>query len=189
MREGKLIVFSAPSGSGKSTIINYLLEQKLNLRFSISATSRLPRGEEKHGQEYYFLTSEEFKNRVDSGDFLEYEEVYEGRYYGTLKEEVDRLLSEGANVIFDLDVVGGCNVKQYYGEKALSIFIEPPSIEELRRRLESRRTETEEQINMRIAKAEKELGYASQFDVVIVNDNLQKAKEETFKIVSQFLNQ
>ena len=186
---GKLIIFSAPSGSGKSTIINYLLEQNLNLQFSISATSRHPRGAEEHGREYYFLTSEEFKKRIDNDEFLEYEEVYEGRYYGTLKEEVTRIVNSGANVIFDLDVIGGCNVKKYYREKALSVFIEPPSIDELRKSLEVRQTETSEQIEMRIARAEKELTYASQFDVVIVNDDLQRAKEETLNVVRQFLNE
>lgn len=186
---GKLIIFSAPSGSGKSTIINYLLEQNLNLQFSISATSRQPRGAEEHGKEYYFLTADEFKKRIDNDEFLEYEEVYEGRYYGTLKEEVTRIVNNGANVIFDLDVVGGCNVKKYYGDKAMSLFIEPPSIDELRKRLEARNTETSEQIETRIARAEKELTYATEFDVVIVNDDLQKAKEETLNVVRQFLNE
>lgn len=188
-RMGKLIIFSAPSGSGKSTIINYLLEQNLNLQFSISATSRQPRGAEEHGKEYYFLTADEFKKRIDNDEFLEYEEVYEGRYYGTLKEEVTRIVNNGANVIFDLDVLGGCNVKKYYGDRAMSLFIEPPSIDELRKRLEARKTETSEQIETRIARAEKELTYATQFDVVIVNDDLQKAKEETLNVVRQFLNE
>lgn len=186
---GKLIIFSAPSGSGKSTIINYLLEKNLNLQFSISATSRAPRGKEEYGKEYYFLTTDEFKHRINNNDFLEYEEVYEGRYYGTLKEEVERIINNGANVIFDLDVLGGCNVKKYYGDKALSIFIEPPSIEALRSRLEARKTESKEQIETRIARAEKELTYASQFDVVIVNDVLKEAQEETLKVVTRFLNE
>lgn len=185
---GKLLIFSAPSGSGKSTIINYLLSQDLNLHFSISATSRSPRGEEKHGKEYYFLSVEEFQNRIKNEEFLEFEEVYAGRYYGTLKAEVERILNEGGNVIFDLDVLGGCNVKKYYGDKALSVFIEPPSIEDLRRRLEGRNTETPEQIEMRIERAEKELSYAPQFDVVIVNDKIDDAKAETLRVVKDFLS-
>ena len=131
--DGKLIIFSAPSGSGKSTIINYLLEQGLNLKFSISATSRAPRGEEKDGVEYYFLSPEDFRKRIAAGDFLEYEEVYTDKFYGTLKSEVERIFKEGNNVIFDVDVVGGCNIKKYYGNRALSVFIQPPSVEELRR--------------------------------------------------------
>lgn len=185
---GKLIIFSAPSGSGKSTIINHLLEQNLNLQFSISATSREPRGQEEHGREYYFLSADEFKQRIADNEFLEYEEVYDGRYYGTLKSEVERILNNGANVIFDLDVLGGCNVKKYYGDKALSIFIQPPSIKELRNRLEARKTETSEQIEMRIARAEKELSYASQFDVVIINDVLKVAQKETLDVIRLFLD-
>ena len=151
---GKLIIFSAPSGSGKSTIINYLLQQSLRLRFSISATSRAPRGMEKNGVEYYFLTPEAFKARIAKGDFLEYEEVYTDKFYGTLKSEVERILNEGDNVIFDVDVVGGCNIKRFYGDRALSVFIQPPSIEELRKRLVGRGTDTPEVIESRIAKAE-----------------------------------
>ena len=151
---GKLIIFSAPSGSGKSTIINYLLQQSLRLRFSISATSRAPRGTEKNGVEYYFLTPEAFKARIAKGDFLEYEEVYTDKFYGTLKSEVERILNEGDNVIFDVDVVGGCNIKRFYGDRALSVFIQPPSIEELRKRLVGRGTDTPEVIESRIAKAE-----------------------------------
>lgn len=184
---GKLIIFSAPSGSGKSTIINYLLKQELNLQFSISATSRQPRGQEEHGREYYFLTAEEFRKKIENDEFLEYEEVYTDRYYGTLKSEVQRILDNGANVIFDLDVLGGCNVKKYYGEKALSIFIKPPSIDELRNRLQARKTETQEQIEIRIARAEKELAHSDQFDVVIVNDELHKAQEKTLNVISRFL--
>ena len=134
---GKLIIFSAPSGAGKSTIINYLLQQNLNLRFSISATSRAPRGSEKNGVEYYFMTPDEFREHIAAGDFLEYEEVYADKFYGTLKSEVERILNEGNNVIFDVDVVGGCNIKKFYGERALSLFIQPPSIKELRKRLRS----------------------------------------------------
>ena len=167
---GKLIIFSAPSGSGKSTIINFLLKQNLNLHFSISATSRAPRGTEKDGVEYYFLTPDEFRARIAAGDFLEYEEVYTDKYYGTLKSEVERRLMSGDNVIFDVDVVGGCNIKKFYGDRALSVFIQPPSIEDLRSRLEGRGTDAPEVIESRIAKAEFELGFADKFDVIVVND-------------------
>ncbi len=184
---GKLIIFSAPSGSGKSTIINYLLTQNLRLRFSISATSRAPRGTEKNGVEYYFLSPEEFRARIAAGDFLEYEEVYKDKFYGTLKSEVERILAEGDNVIFDVDVVGGCNIKKYYGDRALSMFIQPPSIEELRRRLEGRATDAPEVIESRIAKAAYELSFASQFDVVVVNDDLDKAKAEALRIIQNFI--
>lgn len=186
---GKLIIFSAPSGSGKSTIINYLLKQNLNLHFSISATSRAPRGEEKHGLEYYFLSLDEFRTRITAGDFLEYEEVYTDKYYGTLKSEVERILSTGNNVIFDVDVVGGCNIKKYYGNRALSVFIQPPSIADLRKRLEGRGTDSAEVIDSRITKAEFELGFISQFDVVIVNDELEKAQIEALTVIRNFLTQ
>lgn len=184
---GKLLIFSAPSGSGKSTIINYLLDQNLNLQFSISATSRPPRGNEKDGVEYYFLSPEDFRQKISTGDFLEYEEVYKDRYYGTLKAEVDRIINNGGNVIFDLDVVGGCNVKKYFGDKALSIFIEPPSIEELETRLKKRGTDSLEVIKDRIDKAEHELTYANKFDVVIKNEELEVAKKEVLEKVTQFL--
>ncbi len=164
---GKLIIFSAPSGSGKSTIINYLLTQNLNLAFSISATSRPPRGTEQHGVEYFFLTPEEFRQRIENNEFLEYEEVYKDRYYGTLKAQVEKQLEAGQNVVFDVDVVGGCNIKKFYGDRALSVFIQPPSVEELRCRLEGRGTDAPEVIESRIAKAEYELSFASQFDCVI----------------------
>ena len=185
---GKLIIFSAPSGSGKSTIINYLLKQDLHLRFSISATSRAPRGTEKNGVEYYFLTPEEFRSRIANGDFLEYEEVYTDKYYGTLKSEVERILNEGDNVIFDVDVVGGCNIKKFYGERALSVFIQPPSVEELRKRLNGRGTDTAEVIESRIAKAEYELSFAPKFDVTIINDDLETAKAEALQVIRDFLN-
>lgn len=185
---GKLIIFSAPSGSGKSTIINYLLTQNLNLAFSISATSRPPRGAEQNGVEYFFLTPEEFKQRIADNEFLEYEEVYKDRFYGTLKSQVEKQLADGQNIIFDVDVVGGCNIKQYYGERALSVFIQPPSIEELRKRLNGRGTDSPEVIESRIAKAEFELGYAPRFDIVIVNDDLEKAKAEALKVITEFLN-
>ena len=185
---GKLIIFSAPSGSGKSTIINYLLTQNLNLHFSISATSRPPRGTEKNGVEYYFLTPEEYRNRIEAGDFLEYEEVYTDKFYGTLKSEVERILSKGDNVIFDVDVVGGCNIKKFYGDRALSVFIQPPSVEELRKRLEGRGTDAPDVIESRIAKAEFELGFANKFDTVIINDDLEQAKAETLLTLQNFLN-
>ena len=184
---GKLIIFSAPSGSGKSTIINYLLQQSLRLRFSISATSRAPRGTEKNGVEYYFLTPAEFKARIAKGDFLEYEEVYTDKFYGTLKSEVERILNEGDNVIFDVDVVGGCNKKRYYGDRALSVYIHPPSIEELRKRLVGRGTDTPEVIESRIAKAAYELGFADKFDTVVINDDLETAKAKALQVVQDFL--
>ena len=184
---GKLIIFSAPSGSGKSTIINYLLQQSLRLRFSISATSRAPRGMEKNGVEYYFLTPEAFKARIAKGDFLEYEEVYTDKFYGTLKSEVERILNEGDNVIFDVDVVGGCNIKRFYGDRALSVFIQPPSIEELRKRLVGRGTDTPEVIESRIAKAEYELSFADKFDTVVINDNLETAKAKALQVIQAFL--
>ena len=185
--KGKLIIFSAPSGSGKSTIINYLMTQGLNLAFSISATSRAPRGTEQHGVEYYFLSAEEFKQRIANDEFLEYEEVYENRFYGTLKAPIETQLEEGFNVVFDVDVVGGCNIKKYYGDRALSVFIQPPSIEELRKRLVGRATDTAEVIESRIAKAEFELGFADKFDVVVINDDLEKAKADALETIQKFL--
>lgn len=185
---GKLIIFSAPSGSGKSTIINHLLQQDLNLAFSISATSRPPRGTERDGVEYFFLTPDEFRERIARGEFLEYEEVYPGRFYGTLKSQVEKQLTAGQNVVFDVDVVGGCNIKKYYGERALSVFIQPPSVEELRRRLVGRGTDAPEVIEDRVAKAEYELGFAPQFDVVVVNDNLEEAQQRAYDLIRNFLN-
>lgn len=185
--EGKLLIFSAPSGSGKSTLINYLLEQELNLAFSISATSRLPRGAEEHGKEYYFFTPEEFKKCIEQDEFLEYEEVYEDCFYGTLKTPVDDLIRSGKNVVFDVDVVGAINIKRYYHKQALSIFIQPPSVEELHKRLTGRATDEPEVIEKRIAKAEHELKYAGLFDVTIVNDDLDKAKAEMLEVVRSFL--
>lgn len=186
---GKLIIFSAPSGSGKSTIINYLLTQNLNLSFSISATSRAPRGTEQNGVEYFFLTPEEFKQRIANNEFLEYEEVYKDRFYGTLKAQVEKQLVAGQNVIFDVDVVGGCNIKKFYGDRALSVFIQPPSLEELRKRLTGRGTDAPEVIESRLAKATFELSYAEKFDVVIVNDNLEKAQAEALKTIRDFIQQ
>ncbi len=185
---GKLIIFSAPSGSGKSTIINYLLTQNLNLAFSISATSRPLRGAEQNGVEYFFLTPDEFRQRIANDEFLEYEEVYQDRFYGTLKAQVETQLAAGQNVVFDVDVVGGCNIKKFYGERALSVFIQPPSVEELRKRLTGRATDAPEVIESRVAKAEYELGFASKFDTIIVNDDLETAKAEALEVITRFLN-
>ena len=186
----KLIIFSAPSGSGKSTIINYLLTQpQLRLAFSISATSRAPRGTERDGVEYFFLTPDEFRRRIEAGEFLEYEEVYKDRFYGTLKSQVEKQLQEGENVIFDVDVVGGCNIKHFYGDRALSVFIQPPSIEELRKRLEGRGTDAQDVIESRLAKAAYELTFAPKFDRVIINDDLEKAKAEALQVITKFLNE
>lgn len=187
-KRGKLIIFSAPSGSGKSTIIQSLLKRDLNLSFSISATSRAPRGTEQNGVEYYFITPEEFRQRIANDEFLEYEEVYAGKFYGTLKSEVERILDSGRNVIFDVDVVGGLNIKKYYGDQALSLFIQPPSIEELEKRLKSRATDAPEVIASRVAKAEYELSFAPRFDRIIVNDILEKAQEEAYRSIRQFLD-
>lgn len=184
---GKLIIFSAPSGSGKSTIINHLLSKNLDLQFSISATSRKPRGSEKDGVEYYFLSPEDFRSKIEKNDFLEYEEVYQDRYYGTLKSEVQRIFDLGSNVIFDVDVVGACNIKDYYGKSALAIFIEPPSIEELRRRLEKRGTDDEQTIEDRIAKAEYELTFAPKFDVIIRNEDIDVAQKEAYDVILKFI--
>ena len=187
--KGKLIIFSAPSGTGKSTIINWLMQEhsELKMAFSISCTSRAPRGTERNGVEYFFLTPDEFRSRIEAGEFLEYEEVYTDRYYGTLKSQVERQCDAGQNVVFDVDVKGGCNIKQHYGDKALSIFIMPPSVDELRRRLESRATDAPEVIDQRIARAEFEIGFADKFDKVVVNDDLDKAKKEVLGIIEQFL--
>ena len=185
---GKLIIFSAPSGSGKSTLVNYLLSQpEANYAFSVSCTSRAPRGTEQHGKDYYFLSPEEFRRRIANDEFLEYEEVYTDKFYGTLKCEVERLSDEGYTVLFDVDVKGGVNIKKFYGERALSIFVQPPSIEELSRRLHNRGTDAEEVIQTRLAKAEYELTFASQFDRVIVNDDLETAKAEVLAVVKDFL--
>lgn len=187
---GKLIIFSAPSGTGKSTIINWLMEnhKELGMAFSISCTSRQPRGTERHGVEYFFLSPEEFRERIANNEFLEYEEVYADRFYGTLKSQVEHQSEAGQNVVFDVDVKGGCNIKNYYGDRALSIFIMPPSVDELRRRLESRNTDSPEVIDQRIARAEFEIGFADKFDKVVVNDNLEKAEQEALKSISEFLD-
>lgn len=185
----KIIIFSAPSGSGKSTIINYLMQQGLNLHFSVSATSRPPRGAEQNGVEYYFLTPEDFKQRIAQGEFLEYEEVYKDRFYGTLKSQVDAQLAKGENVVCDVDVLGGQNIKKHYGQRALSLFIQPPSIEVLRQRLEGRGTDSPEVINDRIARAEFELSFADKFDHVVVNDDLQQAQAEALALIQNFLKE
>ncbi len=189
VKSAKLIIFSAPSGSGKSTIVNYLMKEhpELKLAFSISCTSRAPRGTEQNGVEYFFLSPEEFKAKIAAGEFLEYEEVYPDRFYGTLKQQVEDQCEAGQNVVFDVDVKGGCNIKKYYGDRALSLFIQPPSIDELRRRLEGRATDAPEVIEQRLAKASYELTFADQFDRIIVNDDLATAEAEALKLVTDFL--
>ncbi|WP_378185949.1 guanylate kinase [Aquimarina sp. W85] len=186
--EGKLIVLSAPSGSGKTTLVKYLLaQQELQLGFSISAASREPRGAEIHGKDYYFLSLREFKDKIKAEEFLEWEEVYRDSFYGTLKSEVQRLWNNGKHVIFDIDVVGGLDIKRIYPDRTLAIFVKPPSIEELKIRLKKRKTESEDKINMRVAKASTELATAPQFDAIITNDDLEKAKAEAYQLVKKFL--
>lgn len=188
MKQGKLIIFSAPSGSGKSTLVNYLMQQPdLDFAFSISCTSRAPRGTEQHGVEYYFLSPEDFRQRIANDEFLEYEEVYTDKFYGTLKAEVERLSEAGHVVLFDVDVKGGVNIKKFYGERALSIFVQPPSIEDLSLRLHRRGTDSEEVIQQRLDKAAYELTFASQFDRIIVNDDLETAEAEVLATVREFL--
>ena len=184
---GKVIIFSAPSGSGKSTIVNYLLAKDFGLEFSVSATCRAPRGEEKYGKEYYFFSTDEFKERIEAEDFLEWEEVYPGCFYGTLKSELERIWKAGHAVVFDVDVVGGVNIKKIFGDQALSVFIKAPSVEVLRQRLIGRGTDSMEKIEQRVAKAEYEMTFADKFDVVIVNDNLDTALAEAEKAVRDFL--
>ncbi len=185
---GKLVIFSAPSGAGKTTIIHQIINEKeFNLAFSISATTRKPRPGERNGVDYYFLTVEEFKKKIENNEFVEWVEVYPGQYYGTLKSEIERLWAMGKNVVFDVDVIGGLRIKSQYPDKSLAIFIKPPSIEELKRRLEKRGTETPQSLEKRIERAKFELTLADKFDVVIVNDDLQKAVEETKRILRQFL--
>jgi guanylate kinase len=190
MKKGKLIIFSAPSGSGKSTIVQWLMQEhpELKLYFSISCTSRAPRGTEQNGVEYFFISPEEFREKIAHDDFVEYEEVYTDRFYGTLKSQVEKQLLAGQNVVFDVDVKGGVNIKKFYGNEALSLFIQPPSIEELRRRLEGRATDTPEAIRERLAKAEYELTFAPQFDHIIVNDDLEIAKQATLQEIKSFLS-
>ena len=186
-QQGKLVILSAPSGAGKSTLVNYLLPQFPQLSFSISATSRAPRGREIHGKDYYFLSSEEFNARVAQGELLEWEEVYAGTYYGTLKSEVQRIWSEGGVVVFDIDVVGALNLKKQFGERALALFVQAPSIEVLEKRLRGRGTDSEEKISERIDKAAQEMSRAPEFDKVVVNDDLETAKAESVAILRAFL--
>ncbi|QTE24194.1 guanylate kinase [Polaribacter cellanae] len=188
--KGKLFVFSAPSGSGKTTIVRHLLAQeKFNLAFSISATSRSPRGFEKDGEDYYFISLRDFKDKIKANEFLEWEEVYRDNFYGTLKSEVERIWAQKKHVIFDIDVVGGLRIKKKYPEKTLSVFVKPPSVDELKIRLKKRKTESEEKINMRIAKASVELATAPQFDKIIKNYDLDIALKEAEDLVSDFLNE
>ncbi|WP_299486774.1 guanylate kinase [uncultured Allomuricauda sp.] len=185
---GKLIVFSAPSGSGKTTIVKYLLEQpELNLAFSVSATSRPKRGSEEEGKNYYFISIPEFKKHIKQGDFLEWEEVYRDNFYGTLKSEVERLWAEGKNVIFDIDVVGGLRIKKKFPEETLAVFVKPPSVDELKIRLKKRSTESDDKINMRVAKASVELATAPQFDKIIKNYDLDVALQESHQLVADFV--
>lgn len=187
--KGKLIIVSAPSGSGKSTIVRWLMEQhpELKLYFSVSCTSRQPRGTEQDGVDYFFLQPDEFRQKIANGEFLEYEEVYTDRFYGTLKAQVERQREAGQNVVFDVDVKGGVNIKKYYGDEAMSLFIQPPSVEELRRRLEGRATDTPEAIQQRLGKAEYELTFAPKFDHIVVNDDLETAKQEALRLLKDFL--
>ena len=188
MAGGKLIVFSAPSGSGKTTIVQHLLKQEeLNLEFSVSATSRKPRGEEIHGTDYYFISLKEFKQHIKNNAFLEWEEVYRDNFYGTLKTEIERIWGLGKNVIFDIDVVGGLRIKKKYPKETLAVFVKPPSVDELKIRLKKRKTESDEKINMRIAKASVELATAPQFDYVIENKILETALEESKELVLNFI--
>lgn len=188
MAKGKLFVFSAPSGSGKTTIVKHLLtKQSLGLDFSISATSRAARGQEEHGKDYYFLSLEDFKKHVAEDAFLEWEEVYTDNHYGTLKSELDRIWSMGKHVVFDIDVIGGLNIKKQFPEETLAIFVKPPSIEEMEKRLRLRQTDSEEKIIERVAKAEKEVSYAKDFDVILINDDLDTAKKEAFELVNNFI--
>ncbi len=187
-KQGKLIVFSAPSGSGKTTIVHHLLEQKeLNLGFSVSATSRPRRAQEEHGRDYYFLSKEAFEKHIKNNDFLEWEEVYKDNYYGTLQAEVERIWKEGKAVIFDIDVVGGLRIKNKYPENTLAIFVQPPSLEVMEQRLRNRKTESEEKILERLNKAEKELKFATDFDVILINDDLETAKKGAIRLVETFL--
>lgn len=189
MAKGKLLIFSAPSGSGKSTIVQWLMKEhpELNLHFSISCTTRDPRGTEQNGVEYFFLTPDEFREKIAADAFVEYEEVYTDKYYGTLRSQVESQTERGENVTFDVDVKGGCKIKRQYGVEAMSIFIQPPSVEELRRRLVGRATDKPEVIEQRLAKAEYEMTFASQFDHVVVNDDLEKAEQEVYGLVAGFV--
>jgi len=185
--QGKLIIISAPSGAGKSTIVKHLLQSGINLGFSVSATTRAPRGEEKSGKDYYFLSVKEFRSKVKKGDFIEWEEVYKDQLYGTLKNEIERILENGNHVLFDIDVKGGTNLKNIFKHKAISIFIMPPSVKELEKRLIHRGTDTPEKIKMRITKAREEMKLSDQFDNIVINDNLEQAQNDVFNLVLSFL--
>jgi len=185
--KAKLIIFSAPSGSGKTTIVKEVLKTDIPFAFSVSATSRPPRAQEVHAKDYHFLSVDNFKEAIEKERFLEWEEVYENQFYGTLKSEVEQKRQQGYNVLFDVDVVGGLNIKKFYGDEALAIFVMPPSIEELKKRLKGRGTETEESFNKRIDKAAKEMEYAKEFDVVVVNDDLNTAVKETIEAITNFI--
>ncbi|MCI7177342.1 MAG: guanylate kinase [Candidatus Cryptobacteroides sp.] len=187
MDNRKAVIFSAPSGSGKSTIVSHILKLHPELRFSVSAASRAPRGDEKNGVAYWFISSDEFRKRIADNEFVEYEEVYPGSFYGTLKSEVERIWDNGDAIIFDVDVKGGVNLKKYFGDRALSVFIQAPSVEVLRQRLVSRATDSPEAIERRVAKAAEEMTYADKFDHIIVNDDLQKAYADAEKLVDDFL--
>ncbi|RZJ35142.1 MAG: guanylate kinase [Flavobacterium sp.] len=190
MKKGKLIVFSAPSGSGKTTIVRHLLSMEdLNLEFSVSATSREPRGNEIDGTDYYFISLSEFKHHIKNQDFLEWEEVYRDNFYGTLKSEIERIWAKGKNVIFDIDVAGGLRIKRKFPEETLAVFVKPPSIDELKIRLKKRSTESDDKINMRIAKASVEMATAPQFDRIIKNYDLEEAKNEAYMLVRNFINE
>lgn len=185
--KGKLLIFSAPSGSGKTTLVNYLMQNADNLSFSISATSRSSRGGEVDGKDYYFLTADEFRKNISNDEFVEWEEVYHDKYYGTLKSEVERIRNSGKNVVFDVDVIGGLNIKKLYGDDAIAIFIMPPSVEALNKRLAARGTDTQTDIKTRLDKAEYELTFSNKFDSIIINDDLEKAKKETIELVKSFI--
>jgi guanylate kinase len=188
MNNGKLIVFSAPSGSGKTTIVKYLLEQKeLHLDFSISATSREKRGDEIDGKDYYFLSADAFQKKIATDEFVEHEEVYKDNFYGTLKTELERIWALGKHVIFDIDVIGGLNIKKQFPKKTLAVFVSPPSVEELERRLRFRQTETDEKIQMRLAKAEREIAESDKFDVILKNYDLEIAKNDAYTLVHDYL--
>jgi len=188
MNKGKLIIFSAPSGAGKTTIVKHLLQSDLNLEFSISAASREKRKGEENGKDYYFLTADEFRNKINEDAFLEWEEVYKDHFYGTLKSEVERIRNKGHHVIFDVDVVGGLNIKKYFGNEALAVFVMPPHIDALEARLRGRSTESEESLKKRLEKAEHELSYASKFDYQLINDDLVTARAEAKQLVIDFIN-
>lgn len=186
---GKAIIFSAPSGAGKTTIVHHVLQHLSELEFSISATSREARKVERDGKDYYYLSVEEFKSKIDQGEFVEWEEVYLNQFYGTLKSEVERIWSHGKHVIFDVDVVGGLNLKKHFKDRALSVFVKPPSIESLRLRLLNRKTETEESIKKRLDKSAREMAYASSFDYILVNDDLEQACSEAITVIKEFLSE